>query len=374
MKIVFVSDAVYPYNKGGKEKRMFELSTRLAKLGHEVHVYTMHWWDTPESTRLEHGVHLHAISKKYEMYSGDRRSIKEGILFALACLKLFGIRFDVIDVDHMPFFPVISTWIVCVLTFRRRKFFGTWHEALSRRDWIDYMGRSGHIAAAIERFSTKLPYRISAASAQTTRQLAAYHHRTKRVEFIANGIDTKLLNRVKPADVNCDVLYVGRLVKDKNVAVLIQAIAIAVKDNPKLRCVVVGHGVEKANLEKLVVRLKLTKHVAIMNPLAEAKDVYAYMKRAEVFVLPSVREGFGIVALEALGCGTPVITIDAPANAAKDLIEDGVTGSVVKLNARAIARAIENWTNTGSDLPIAEHVAGYAWDKIAARQVEAYAS
>jgi dolichol-phosphate hexosyltransferase len=88
MNIVFVSDAIYPYNKGGKEKRLYELSTRLAKLGHDVHIYTMHWWSGTENTRVENGVTLHAISKKYEMYKRDRRSISEGVLFALNCFKL----------------------------------------------------------------------------------------------------------------------------------------------------------------------------------------------------------------------------------------------------------------------------------------------
>lgn len=374
MKIVLVSDAIYPYNKGGKEKRMFELSTRLVKLGHEVHIYTMHWWSTPEKARTENGVILHAISKKYDMYHGDRRSIKEGVMFALACFKLFTVNFDVIDVDHMPFFPVITTWIVCMLTFRRKKFFGTWHEALSRQDWVEYMGKSGHIASLIERISTKLPYKISTASAQTTRQLAEYHKRTKRTGLIANGIDTQLLGKVKPANVTCDVLYVGRLVKDKNIDKLIQAVAVIARTNPKIRCIIIGHGIEKKKLEKLVTKLKLSKQVSILEPLPEAREVYAYMKRAKVFVLPSTREGFGIVALEALGCGTPVVTIDAPANAAKDLIDDGKTGSVVKLTAQDLAEAITIWTSNDTDNAIADRVTNYAWDNIAAKQAEAYAS
>lgn len=373
MKIVFVTDAIYPYNKGGKEKRTYEMSTRLAKLGHEVHIYTMHWWNTSEKTRTENGVHLHAVSKKYEMYHGDRRSIKEGIMFALACFKLFAVKFDVIDVDHMPFFPIITTWMVCLLTFRRKKFFGTWHEALSKQDWINYMGKSGLIASLIEHFSIKLPYRISAASVQTTRQLAEYHKRFNRVEYVANGIDTKLLSRVKPANIDCDVLYVGRLVKDKNVDVLIKAIAIVAKKNPKIRCIIIGHGIEKSTLEEHVAKLKLSKQVTIMDPLPEAKDVYGFMKRAKVYVLPSVREGFGIVALEALGCGTPVVTVDAPANAAKDLIKEGLTGSVVKLSPSSIAKAIDTWTTSVSNGAIAEKVTDYAWDKIAIKQSEVYA-
>jgi len=374
MKIVFVSDAIYPYNMGGKEKRIYELSTHLAKLGHDVHIYTMHWWKTPEKVRTENGVQLHAISRYYDMYEGDRRSIKEGIMFAIACLKLFKVKFDVLDVDHMPFFPILTAWIVCILTGRRKNFHGTWHEALSTKDWTDYMGKSGTIAALIERISTKLPYKISVASMQTKRQLAEYHHRTKRVELVPNGIDTELLSKVKPANVACDVLYVGRLVKDKNVDKLIKAMAIVAKKNPKTKCVIIGHGIEKANLEKLVAKLKLGKQVAIMNPLPEATKVYAYMKRAKVFLLPSVREGFGIVALEALGCDTPVVTVDAPANAAKDLIEGGETGSVVRLDPKALADAIEAWLTAESKTTIANHVANYAWDNIAAKQAEVYVS
>ena len=374
MKIVFVSDAIYPYNKGGKEKRLYEVSTRLSKLGHEVHIYTMHWWKTSEKERTENGVHLHAISKRHNMYKGDRRSIKEGVLFSLSCLKLLRVQFDVIDVDHMPFFPILTTWAVCVLTGRRQKFFGTWHEALSIQDWTSYMGKSGYVGALIERISTKLPYRITAASAQTTRQLAAYHGRTKGVELVVNGIDTDLLSRVEPANVDCDVLYIGRLVKDKNIDKLIRAMAVVVKTNPKVRCVIVGHGIEKEKLRKLVTKLSLGKQVSIQDPLAEASDVYAYMKRAKVFVLPSVREGFSIVALEAIGCGTPVVTVDAPANAAKDLVEDGVTGSVVKLSVQSLAEAIEFWMETESKEAIEKYAAEYGWDTVAVKQAEVYAS
>jgi len=374
MKIVFVSDSVYPYFKGGKEKRLHELSTRLAALGNDVHIYTMHWWQTEENERTEHGVKLHAISKKYDMYHGDRRSIKEGILFALACFKIFPISFDVIDVDHMPFFPIYSVWAACLLTGRRHKFHGTWHEALPRQAWVDYMGKSGHIAALIERVSTKLPYKISAASARTKQQLAEYHHRSKRVELVANGIDIELLRDVVPADVACDVLYVGRLVKDKNIDKLIRAMALIKRTDPSVRCVIVGHGTEKTHLEKLIAKLELSKHVTIKEPLPEAKDIYAYMKRAKVFVLPSNREGFGIVVLEALGCGTPVVTIDTPANAAKDLVEDGVTGSVVKLSTQSLADAITVWIANDHNVAIADHVAHYGWDIISTQQSEVYAS
>jgi glycosyltransferase involved in cell wall biosynthesis len=47
MKIAFVTDVAYPYIKGGAEKRIYELSRRLAASGHDVHVYSIQWWDGP---------------------------------------------------------------------------------------------------------------------------------------------------------------------------------------------------------------------------------------------------------------------------------------------------------------------------------------
>lgn len=373
MKIVFVSDAIYPYNKGGKEKRLYEISTRLAALDHEVHVYTMHWWETPEKVRIEHGVQVHALSKYYPMYRGERRSSREALLFALACFKLCTVDFDVLDVDHMPFFPILTTWIVCKL--RGKKLHGTWHEALSTQDWIEYMGKSGYVAAAIERVCTKLPNRITAASAQTQRLLALYHNREKGVSLVASGIDSQTIQKVRPVKADCDVLYVGRLVKDKHVDKLVRAMAVVAKQQPDIRCVIIGHGIEMPRLKRLVSRLKLRNQVLLMDPLPKAEDVYAYMKRAKVFVLPSVREGFGIVALEALACGTPVVTVNSPANAAKDLITDGEMGSIVQLDAAAIAEAIIFWTSKASRrAKITMQAAGSDWRVLVAQQQEVYAS
>lgn len=369
-KIVFVSDSIYPYMMGGKEKRLHEISKRLASMGYDVHIYTMHWWKDTKNVKVEDGVTLHALCRYHTMYHGDRRSIKEGVLFGLACFKLMRVHFDVLDVDHMPFFPILSSWVVCKL--RRQKFYGTWHEALSPGDWKNYMGRSGSIAAAIERISIRLPHTIIAASQQTKEQLASIHGRVRRVGLVASGIDTHLMSSVRAADIHCDVLYVGRLVKDKNVDVLIRAMSYVTKKDPSARCIIVGKGIEKPFLERLIKRYGLGKNVTLIEPLGEAADVYAYMKAAKVFCSPSVREGFGITSLEALGCGTPVITVDSPANAARHLIQDGQNGSIVPLSPTAAARAIEHWTHQAKKPDIAAQVAEHDWDRLAQKQAEVY--
>jgi glycosyltransferase involved in cell wall biosynthesis len=372
VNITFVSDSIYPYNKGGKEKRLYELSTRLAAMGHDVHIYTMHWWNTSSKTVIEDGVQLHAISKLHPMYKGDIRSIKEGVLFGLACFRLFRVKFEILDVDHMPFFPIYSAWIVC--TLRRKKLYATWHEALTRKDWTDYMGPLGNVAALIERISIRLPYSITAASLHTQNLLSSEFKRTKRVSIVTSGIDTALINSLKPLNKKCDVLYAGRLVKDKNIDKLVDAVAILAKVNPSIRCTIIGHGIEKENIKKQVAKLGLQTQISLLDPLPNASDVYRHMKTTKVFCLPSVREGFGIVALEALGCGAPVVTTNSPANASKDLITASGNGDVVTLTAKSFADAINDWITRMRPTGIAKQVASYDWNKLTLKQAEVYTS
>jgi glycosyltransferase involved in cell wall biosynthesis len=369
VKIVFVSDAIYPYLTGGKEKRLYELSTRLSKLGHDVHIYTMHWWQTPETERTEDGVQLHALCRYHEMYTGDRRTIKEGVMFGLACLKLLTVNCDVMDVDHMPFFPVISAWIVRCL--RGKKLHATWHEALTRQEWVDYMGPSGNIAAMIERLCIKLPHTITAASGRTQQLLSL---KRNNVRLVTSGIDCKAVHAIEPAPLDCDVLAVCRLVKDKNIHLLIKAICTLAKATPNVTCTIVGKGPEKQRLMRQAHKLGLDTNITFIDQLPKASDVYAYMKAAKVFCLPTTREGFGIVTLEALGCGTPVVTTDSLTNASRSFINNGHNGAIVPLNEQAIAAAIRQWLTSGKPAAIAEKVAKYDWSLLAKQQAKVYAS
>ena len=81
MKIAYVYDVIYPYVKGGAEKRIWELSKRLARKGHEVHIFGMKFWAGGDVFTND-GVHLHGICEPKELYVEGRRSIKEAIYFA----------------------------------------------------------------------------------------------------------------------------------------------------------------------------------------------------------------------------------------------------------------------------------------------------
>ncbi len=367
--IAFISDAIYPYNKGGKETRLYEISTRLAKQGFDVHIYCMKWW-SGKADRIENGVHLHGICPLIPLYDGPRRSIKEGIIFGLACFKLITAKFDVADVDHMPFFPLYSMRIVCWL--KGKKMIGTWHEVWGMKYWKEYLGTfKGTIAGLIEKISLLFPDEIVSVSPLTTDKLMKMGF-AKPIITIPNGIDFQKIQSVKASKTKSDVIYAGRFLSHKNLNVLIDAIAEVKKTFPNIKCLLIGDGPEKEKLSSQIENLNLMKNVILMPFEEEISDLYALMKSSKVFVLPSTREGFGMVVLEANACGLPVITTNHPDNAAKNLITKK-NGKVIKLNSKELATSIHLSRNKfNAELPLILF-AEFDWDYLLTKLSKQYA-
>lgn len=368
MKIAVVSDAIYPYNKGGKEKRIYELTKRLAAKGYDVHVYTMKWWKGNNHI-VKEGVHLHAICAYYPLYSGDRRSIRQGIMFGLSCLKLITQKWDVIDVDHMPYFPLYFTKIICM--FKGKKMIATWHEVWGRDYWMKYLGGwKGLIAWWIEKFSIDMPDQIIADMYETVKRLRNNLHYSEPITTIPVGIDLEHIDSVEPSVHQYDILFSGRLLKHKNVDILIEAVALLAKDNPQVTCCIVGNGPEEEPATKLVQKLGLGKNITLIPFVEDHKMLIGLMKSAGVFVLPSSREGFGIVALEANACGKQVITVDQPDNLAVYL-KQGDNVIVTPFGAGGIAAAIKQVFAEKRTFS-REFLEQYSWDNIVKKTEEVY--
>ena len=120
---------------------------------------------------------------------------------------------------------------------------------------------------------------------------------------------------------------------------LIDAAAMLQADR-RLRVLIVGDGPEKPNLQDQVAERGLQDIVRFRSDVAEHTEVFALMKAARVFVFPSLREGFGIAPLEALACGTAVVTTSHPDNQARHLVARSRRGYVCEPNAEALAAAI----------------------------------
>jgi glycosyltransferase involved in cell wall biosynthesis len=371
-KIVIVSDTIYPYFKGGKEQRILHLTTHLAKMGNDVHIYTMKWWDGPEEI-IKNGVHLHGIGKMRCVYKNEtRRSMRVSLLFALSCIRLLRVDFDVIDVDHMPYLQMFTVWAICKL--RRRKMYATWHEVWDQNYWCEYLGKLGPIGYMIERIAGRLPDYVFANSLDTQQKLTARHPgKADRIIPAYNGINIQEINRADLVNVQCDVLYAGRLLSHKNVAMLIRAMAEVHKRRPQTSCIIVGDGPDMERLVTLTKKLGLEHIVIFTGFLADHSDVYGYMKATKLFVQPSKREGFGLVVAEANACGTPVLTLDHPDNAATHLIREGVNGTLFSSTAELSEKIIDCLERPAPDSKrITHEVQKYDWQHVALKVHEGY--
>ncbi|MBN9006066.1 MAG: glycosyltransferase [Rhizobiales bacterium] len=138
------------------------------------------------------------------------------------------------------------------------------------------------------------------------------------------------------------VLAVGRLHKQKGYRHLLMAFARVVKQRPS-HLVILGEGDEREELQRLANSLGIASRVHF---LGYTPNVLAYMRQAAVFVLSSVAEGFGNVLVEALACGTPVISTDCP-HGPREILAGGRYGTLVPIGdvdglARAIAANLDN--------------------------------
>jgi glycosyltransferase involved in cell wall biosynthesis len=367
MKIAYVYDAVYPWVKGGAEKRIYELSRRLATRGHEVHCYGMKWWPGEEAM-LNDGVHLHGICRPMPLYAGERRSMKQAAYFAARALAIDA-DCDVIDCQNFPYSSCFSARLLCSL--KGGEFFITWHEVWGDY-WYEYLGRKGIFGQLIEKAAARLAENNISVSERTRTDLERLG--VRGIQVVPNGIDWQEIEKVKASERMSDLIYVGRLVRHKNVDLLIRAVEFVRRQIPDVRVIIIGDGPEMDSLKALVGEFGLEKNVEFTGFLEKYNDALALLKSSKVFVSPSTREGFGMAALEANACGLPVVTVNNRMNAVCDLVtaETGITcePSEVAL-AEAAIQVLERINRMRE--PCITQARRYDWEEICDRVERIYA-
>ncbi len=163
----------------------------------------------------------------------------------------------------------------------------------------------------------------------------------KNIEVIPNGIDLKKFeNLERKQHQGFVVITVARLEKVKGIEFLIKAfVDFRSQQSQQVELWIIGDGSERKNLEELTKKLDLEEKIKFLGAIPNEK-IPEYLAQADCFVLPSLKEGFGIVILEARAADLPVI--GTRVGGIKELIEDGKTGILVEPgNSEAIAKAIQ---------------------------------
>ena len=186
--------------------------------------------------------------------------------------------------------------------------------------------------ARFEAMTARRAHRVIVPSRYSAeRAVRSYRLSPDRVAVVPEALDpapweaerTRVLGR----DRRPTVLSVARQYRRKDTATLVRAMVAVRRAVPSVRLRVVGGGPELPALRQLASDLGLASAVEFTGPISQAAQVRQAYRESLVFALPSVQEAFGIVFLEAMAAGLPIVA--ARAGATPEVVDDGRTGILV---------------------------------------------
>ncbi|MCI4361397.1 MAG: glycosyltransferase family 4 protein, partial [Thermoplasmata archaeon] len=174
-------------------------------------------------------------------------------------------------------------------------------------------------------------------------------------------------------------LFVGRLASNKGLVPLVEAFRTLAQHDPRAHLVIVGDdGGVRAQVEHAVARAGLPSRVHLVGFVADERLLASAFREARVFVLPSEYESFGLVLLEAMAQGTPVIA--SKVGGIPEFVDDELAGRLVPpLEAAPLAEALlELWDDEATRRRLGEFgrtqvVPQYTWDRVVDRLLAVYA-
>jgi glycosyltransferase involved in cell wall biosynthesis len=326
MQICLVYDCLYPWTVGGAERWYRNLAERLAAEGHEVTYLTRQQWPDGEEPAID-GVRIVAVSPQTELYAGGRRRVAPPLAFGFGVLRHLlrhGRRYDVVHTASFPYFSLLAAGVV--RRPARFRLVVDWFEVWTRDYWEEYLGRlGGPVGWYVQRLCLRIPQRAFCFSRLHERRLLDEHVKgsVNRLEGIhAGGVTAR-----PPASAEPVVVFAGRHIPEKRVLALVPAIALAAETIPGLRCEIYGDGPDRKRLVDAVDAAGLESRISAPG-FVPSERVDNAIRHALCLALPSRREGYGLVVVEASAVGTPSVVAAGPDNAAAELVEDGKNGFV----------------------------------------------
>lgn len=347
MRICIVYDCLFPHTVGGAERWYRNLAERLAAEGHKVTYLTLRQWDRRQRAQIDPRVRVVVAGPRMALYVKGRRRIAPPLIFGTGVLwhlLRHGRDYDVVHTCSFPYFSLLAAALARRLG--RYRLVVDWFEVWSRSYWLHYLGGlGGRIGAAVQRLCARVPQRAFCFSALHERRLREEGLRGPVTVLRGLHAGAKQPAPVREADPL--VLFAGRLIPEKRVTVGVEAVALARRDIPGLRGVFYGDGPEREALHAAIASAGAESFIEAPG-FAPGEAVEADMRRALCVLLPSEREGYGMVVVEASAHSTPTVVAAAPDNAATELVRDGVNGVIAAgVDPKAIADAIVSVHSAG---------------------------
>lgn len=365
MKIVILIARFPPMSIGGAEIAAYNIAKQLSKRGHDVHVVTILDHNLPKGS-IQNGVSVHRV-KTIEI------PLLRNTIYAIK--SLFVVKKIKPDIVHSHSISFHNAGLPAFLI-----------KKILKIPYVAYGQGSDVYLSSFEKLFKKAVLKNSDATIALTNnmKIAMQTIYDKSISVIPNGCDPNKFEKLSKRDLRDKLkikedekimIFVGRLHPIKGLHYLIEAMRIIHQRYPKSRLLIVGDGEDRNNLENLVKKLNLNKYVTFIG-IVPNETVPGYMVAADVFVLPSLSEGFPTVTLEAMASGIPIVATTV--GGVPEIIKDGENGfSVEPRNSEEIAEKVLLLLNKDELRKIiseknTEEVKRYRWESIAIRLEEVY--
>lgn len=308
MKIAILVGLFPPKWLAGTEIATYNLADHLARKGHEVHVITSRDDGLPSFSE-ESDFYIHRIVRPRIRFIGIVT------FWARTCLKIRKIKPDIVHAQSL------GTAVPALISKRILKIpYAVWGQGsdIYSPDWL-----------------TKLTAKPVLKNASAALALTEDMKRKMRdicngdISVVPNGVDLERFKTslgAKKGGNAKTIVFVGRLHPVKGVQYLIEAMAIVHREMSEVELVIVGDGIERSRLEELADKLDLHGNIQFAGQVPQER-VPSIMHRADAFVLPSLSESFGIVNLEAMAAGLPIIATKV--GGIPEIVNEGVNGYLV---------------------------------------------
>jgi glycosyltransferase involved in cell wall biosynthesis len=384
LSVLMLSWEFPPRIVGGIASHVFNLSKALVKLGVTVHVITCDFPQTPSYEEVE-GVHVYR-------FSSYRIPAPNFLLWVFLMNKKMAERAMEVINAHDEQIDIIHAhdWLVADAAMQLKRFYGiplvsTIHSTEhGRRGGIhdDYQKTIHTVESQLVHESSTL---ICCSNYMADCVVTSFNASKEKVVVINNGVDTAEFNvktdlsmfrkRYAKPDEKI-VLYVGRLVYEKGVHVLVGAIPKVLEQMANVKFIIVGEGGMKETLVEEAEYFGVADKV-LFTGFVDRKTLISLYRCADVVVIPSLYEPFGITALEAMAAKTPVIASDT--GGLKEIIQHEQTGiKAIPDNSDSIAwgilRVLKN-TDLGDRIrknAYQKLLNDYNWSRIAEETARIY--
>lgn len=327
LRVCLVYDCLFPWTVGGAERWYRAVAEALAGAGHEVTYLTRRQWGDDDIPDIP-GVRVIAVAKNEPLYGPDgNRRIGQAIRFGggvLRHLLRHRGRYDVVHTASFPYFSLLAAGVARVRDPFR--LIVDWHEVWTLEYWQEYLGgAAGRVGYLVQRACARIPQRAYCFS--------RLHEGRLHDEGVAGPVtvlEGEWSGPLEPApvrDADPLVIFAGRHIAEKRVPALVPALIEARRHIPNLTATIFGDGPERQRVLELI-----DEHGAgdwLRAPgFVDADEVHDAMHRALCMVLPSRREGYGMVVIEASAAATPSVVVADADNAATEHVTDGVNGFI----------------------------------------------